>query len=134
MVMSSKIGPMFKFFKKLFKKKEADITIKVTDNINPEKAHCFDIVLGFDVAPGEGTIDIHVNRVALFAANEMARKYIDKMDTSMLKSTVATLCIGASQHVTTSNKDFVKGNPPLQQLPDIDLDELLPPVDKSKLN
>ena len=124
---------MFKFLKKLFKKAD-DVTIKVTDNINPEKAHCFDVVLGFDVAPGDGTIDIHVNRVALFAANEMARKYIDKMDTRMLKSTVATLCIGASQHVTTSDKDFIKGAPQLEPLPDINLDDLMPPIDKNKLN
>lgn len=124
---------MFKFLKKIFSRTK-DVTINITDNIDPEKIHCFDIVLGFDVAPGEGAIDLHVNRVALFAANEMARKYIDKMDTPRLKATVSTLCLGAAKHVTTSDKDFVKAAEQLQPLPDIDLDELLPPTDKSKLN
>lgn len=125
---------MFNFLKKLFKKTSA-MTIKVTETVDPDKNHAFDLVLGFDVSPGDGSIDIHVNRVAIFAANEMAKKYIDKMDTPMLKTTVATLCLGASQHVTHSDKPFVKGpQMTLEPLPDIDLDALLPPVDKNKLN
>lgn len=127
---------MFKFLKKLFEKKSEDVTIKITDDIKPENVHCFELVLGFDVSPGSDTIDMHVNRVALFATNETAKRYIDKLDTRMLKHTVSTLCIGASQHVTMSDKDFVKNEDlkPLTEVDILDLESLVPPTDKSKLN
>jgi len=104
-----------KFIKGLFsstKKKEDRRPIRLVDEVSEEHGHSFDLVLGFDVEPDpDGTLALRVNKLAFYSTNENGKKYIEMMDTPMLKTTIGALCIGASQHIAQTTRDFAKDVP-----------------------
>lgn len=126
------IGPnMISFLKKLFRKpapKPNGVKITLVENVDINRALSFNIVLGFDVetAPdGSSTINLKVNRLTFISNNEKAKKYINMMDDGILKSTIAMLCQGASQHILTTAQGFSTNH---------EFDDIQPPSDKSQMN
>ncbi len=129
---------MLSFLKKLFKtatmnKVEDDhslvkdeVKLVLSPIIDMDRALSFDISLGFDVQVGEDNepvVYLKINRLNFTSNNESAKTYINTMDDNMLKSTISMLCIGASEHILTTDQGFSK-NPGLDSTPAIDKSQL----------
>jgi len=125
---------MFKFIKKIFQKKPSPTAVKIilTEEVDTATCLSFDLVLGFDlnVDAVNSAINLKVNRLSFLSNNESAKAYIESVTSEMVKSTISILCLGASDHILSTKKEFVKRVSSAKDIPPAD--PVLP--DRNQLN